>query len=82
MKEPLRAELAFHDLDETWELVCPELHISCVGNDPPALREEFSNDFDVLWHEYACAQDDELTPGGIRLKRKLHALVDFIQSGV
>ena len=57
----------YKDLDlsacETSLLECDEI-----------IREEL----EVLWEEYALAPDDELTEGGINLKRKLIGMVEKI----
>lgn len=44
----------------------------CIGAaDEQGLMEELAEEICVLWDEYACEEDDNLSPAAIRLKRRL-----------
>ena len=52
------------------------LGIRAYANSVHAAKRDFSEEFVVIWEDYGLAPDEELAPGGIRLKRRLREIVD------
>ncbi|WP_067623970.1 hypothetical protein [Alicyclobacillus acidiphilus] len=75
LSEYLAIEVDYDDAEELWELRAPALHISVVGSDVSYAFNEFCQDFDMLWKEYALADDEDLAESGRRLKQYIHELV-------
>lgn len=75
LSDPIEAELTYDDAEELWELRVPDLRISAVGSDVSHVLHEFSQDFDMLWREYALSGDGELTESGQKLKDYLTEIV-------
>lgn len=47
----------------------------------PNLIDLVKADFDVMWHDYALADDEELTPDAVDLKHKLLARITCENTG-
>jgi len=52
------------------------LGIRAYADSLHAAKRDFSEEFVVIWEDYGLASDEDLAPGGIRLKRRLREIVD------
>jgi len=52
------------------------LGIRAYANSVHAAKRDFSEEFVVIWEDYGLASDEDLAPGGIKLKRRLCEIVD------
>jgi hypothetical protein len=60
--------------DETGELLCLEhepIGIHVFADTREELLAELAEQVCMLWDEYACEDDEKLTPAAIQLKKKL-----------
>ena len=73
LPQPLSVHPDFTDNLITFEY--PPLGIVAYGATREEAEQAFHEELVWLWQEYAAARDDALTPGAIRLKQHLHALV-------
>jgi len=67
--------------DETGELLCIEyepLGIHVFADTRAELLAELAEQICMLWDEYACENDGNLTPAAIRLKRNLLAALEEV----
>lgn len=69
------------DLDESKQLICltnPSLGIDMCAFTRDELDEALMVEFDVLWRNYAKADDDVLSPAATELKRGLLARMEEV----
>ena len=52
------------------------LGIHAYAHSLHAAKRDFDEEFAVIWDDYGLAPDEDLAPGGIRLKRRLREIVD------
>jgi len=67
--------------DETGELLCLEyepIGIHVFADTREELLAELAEQICMLWDEYACEDDGNLTPAAIRLKRNLLAALEEV----
>ena len=67
--------------DETGELLCLEhqpLGIHVFADTREDLEAELAEQVCMLWDEYACDQDENLTPAAIQLKRNLLSALEEV----
>ena len=67
--------------DETGELLCLEykpLGIHVFANCRKELNAELAEQICMLWDEYACEGDENLTPAAIQLKKNLLAALEEV----
>lgn len=70
------------ELDDTRELICLEhagLGIGVFAPTRDLLEQELQDDLDVLWRNYALAEDDQLTQDARQLKKNLLAAVEVLR---
>ena len=69
------------DLDESKQLICltnPSLGIDVCAFTRDELDEALIVEFDVLWRNYAKADDERLSPAATELKRGLLARMEEV----
>ncbi len=62
--------------DDLYVIEYKPLGIHAYAHSLHAAKRDFDEEFAVIWDDYGLAPDEELAPGGIRLKRRLREIVD------
>lgn len=68
-------------LDESKQILCLEdqtIGIDVCGFSRDELDEALTEEIDVLWHEYALASDESLSPKALELKRNLRDRIEEV----
>lgn len=71
LNEPLEYPITHDDEYQVLQISDPDLDIILEASTRDELIEDLTVEFDVLWHNYALADDEDLTPSAVGIKRKL-----------
>ncbi len=63
---------------DNWSCEAQELSILSFGPSRESAVESFSEDFLAMWEVIGKSPDERLTPGALRVKQRLHDLVESI----
>lgn len=77
--QPLRVEPSFEKEDQLFLATLPELGIDTFAETREELEGAVRDELQVLWREYAEADDGELAPDALALKHSLRDI--FVEAG-
>jgi hypothetical protein len=79
LRTPLRVTIAQED--GKWSCEAKELSVLSFGASRKSALESFSEDFLAMWEIIGKSPDDRLTSGALRVKERLHDLVESAIQG-
>jgi hypothetical protein len=79
LRTPLRVTLAREG--GAWSCEAQEISVLSFGASRESALESFSEDFLTMWEVIGRSPDERLTPGALRVKQRLHDLVESVTEG-